>query len=199
MTYIMNKLNTSCLFHDVSQWDERITRNMCTIYYVFINAKYNWVIKDFTEDDIKTVAKSQADKGLFDYNKWAYTYHSTLAVIEYLKNKWITCNLFYTKRDSEVYDYLDRWYAVWVWLMINKKFIKDRADGSLDLSDYSMYQWSIWHATNLIKWTCRGKFDCEDNGKEMFLDSYFTKNSTYTCDIKKVLENIDQATKYVIF
>tara|TARA_R110000744_G_C18918659_1_gene511553 strand:+ start:145 stop:255 length:111 start_codon:yes stop_codon:yes gene_type:complete len=36
---------------------------------VFINAKYNGVIKSFTEDDINIVANRQASIGKFDYEE----------------------------------------------------------------------------------------------------------------------------------
>lgn len=196
----INKLNTTCVFHDVNQWDELITRMACTHYFAFINAKYNWVIADFTENDIKISIEKAFSDWTFDYKKWWRLSDWIESVIRYLKEvKWVICNLATLYSDKEVEEMLDKWYAVWVWIGVNNKFYTDKQDGKLDLLDYVNYKGSIGHATNLIKWTCRGKFDCADNGKEMFLDSYFWKDSTYECNIKEVLEDIDYPTKYIIF
>lgn len=194
-----NKLNKSCLFHSVNQWDETLTRMMCTIYGQFINAKYNGVIKDFTEDEIIKIAEDQYKKWLFDYNKWAYTKHSNQAVLDYFDSKGIEYTCISTTDDTEALEWIERWYAVGVGISVNSVFLEDKKDGRLDLSDYTKYKGNIGHFTNLIKWTCRWEFNCEENWKEMFLDSYFTNDSTYECDIKKVLKHIDQETKYIIF
>jgi hypothetical protein len=199
MEIIRKKLNKSCMFHWVNQWDEKLTKMMCTIYFWFINAKYNWVIKLFTEDNIKEVAKTQFNKWLFSYKNWGKLSDWIKAVFGWLNDNWYDCNLWNTKKDSEVKDWLNRWYAIWLWIYVNKTFYNDKLDWSLDLEDYNKYKGTIWHATNLIKWTCRWKFDCESNWKEMFLGSYFSKGSTYKCNIDKVLENIDMDTKYCIY
>ncbi len=192
------RLNKACLFHDVNQWDEKLTRNMCTIYGMFINAKYNGVIKDFTEEEIITIAKKQSDKWEFDYSKWAYTIHSNQAVLDYFDSKGIEYTCITTKDDSEAYEWIKRGYSVWTWIKVNKEYFNDRKDGALDLEDYSKYKGTIWHFTNFIKWTQRGE-KISDDWKEMCLDSYFTTNSTYKCDIKKVLKELDQPTKYIIY
>ena len=199
METIHNKLNTACLFHDVNQWDEEITKMMCTIYFGFINAKYNWIIKSFTEDDIKEVAKSQHEKWLFDYKKWGYLSHWIKAVYEWLNENWYSCNLSRTKDDIKVIDWLERWYSVWLWIKVDAaKFYQDKQDGKLDKDNYEDYKWNDGHATNLIIWTSRWTFSSSSDWKEMFLDSYFTKSSTYECDINEVLEDIDMTTKYII-
>lgn len=200
MDYKFNKINTACLFHDVNQWDEKITKNMCTFYAPFINAKYNGVIKDFTEDDIKAVAEMQYKKGLFSYENGWYGSHWVNAVIDYLKEvKWINCNLATCSNDKELKDWYDRWYGVILWIWVNSTFYYDKADGSLDLTDYSKYKWTANHFTNFIKWTCKWKYNCETNWKEMLLDSYFNWNSTYECNIEDLISSVDMPTKYIIF
>lgn len=200
MNIMINKLNTACLFHAVNQWDETITKMMCTHYFAFINAKYNWVIKSFTEDDIKASAKLAYDLWTFDYEKWGKLSDWVTWVIRYLKEvKWINCNLLTITSDWEAREMLEKWYAVWLWIKVNNKFYPDKVDWKLDLLDYKGYRWNIWHATNVIKWTCRWKFDCTDNWEEMFLDSYFWKSSTYKCNIKEVFQDIDMTTKFVLF
>lgn len=193
------RLNRACLFHDVNQWDEKLTSYMCTIYWMFINAKYNWVITDFSEDEIIAIAESQAAIWKFDYNKWAFTIDSNKAVLDYFDSKGIEYTCLSTTNDTEVIEWVERWYAVGTWIKINSTFLEDKKDWKLDLEDYSKYIWGIGHFTNLIQWTARGEFTWSDNGKEMFLDSYFTDNSTYECDIDKVLKELDQNTKYIIF
>jgi len=59
MKTIFRKINKACKFNITNQYDEKITSYMCTIYSPFINAKYNGIIKDFTEDMIKEVAEIQ--------------------------------------------------------------------------------------------------------------------------------------------
>lgn len=193
-----NKLNTDCLFHGVNQWDETLTRMMCTRYFAFINAKYNWVIKSFTEQDIKDCAEEDYNNWTFDYRDWWTLQSGAESVQEWLQvNKWVTCDLIVTTNDIEVYDYLDRGYAVWLWIAVNSLFYSDKKDWKLDLVDYVWYKWNIGHATNIIKWTCRGAFDCTDNGNESILDSYFGKSATYKCNIKEILQDIDMNTKYI--
>jgi len=167
---------------------------------MFINAKYNGVIKDFTEEEIITIAKKQSDKWEFNYSKWAYTIHSNNAVLDYFDSIGVEYTCETTKDDSVALEWISRGYSVWIWIKVNKEYFNDRKDGSLDLEDYSKYKGTQWHFTNVIKWTARGKFKgSSDIGKEMFLDSYFTTNSTYKCDIKKVLKELDQPTKYIIY
>ena len=192
------RLNRACLFHDKNQGLERETKMVCTIMGMFINAKYNGVIDSFTMDEIKAIAKLQEEKGQFDYDDWAYTIYSNQAVLEYFDSKGIEYNCFRTKDDTEVLDWIKRWYAVWVGISANKDFFKDRKDGKVDWIDYSKFKGTIGHFTNFIKWTQRGEKVTED-GKEMCLDSYFVTNSTYECDIKKVLDQLDQPTKYIIY
>ena len=193
------KTNKVCLFHDKNQGDEEITRMMCTIYFAFINAKYNGVIQEFTEDQIKEVAKRQYEKWEFDYQKWAYLSKSVNSVYDYIRNDMgIECSLGMTKLDSEALDWIERGFAVWIGIKVNNIFYNDKLDGKLDMADYQVYKWEMGHATNIIKWNCRGG-ECSDMGTEYILDSYFTKNSLYECNIKEVLEDIAMTTKYVIF
>lgn len=196
MKTIWKKNNTACLFHDVNQWDEKLTKMMCTIYFGFINAKYNWVIKDFTEKEIKAVAEEQYEKGRFSYERWGRLNDGINAVFDYLNSKWYTCNLTSLKNDREAKEWLERWYAVWLWISVDsKKFYQDKKDWKLDLLDYKWYKGNVWHATNLIKWTERGKIK---NWEEFFLDSYFWKSSIYKCDIDEVFEDIDMSTKRIL-
>ena len=193
------KTNKVCLFHDVNQWDDQLTRMMCTLYFVFINAKYNGVIKSFTEDDINIVANRQASIGKFDYEEWGDLSDGIEAVVEYIKtDMWIECSLWIFKQDAELKDWLDRWFAVWLWIKVNSTFYNDKLDGKLDMKDYQAYKGNTGHATNILKYNCRG-LECSDMDKEYFLDSYFSKSSIYECNIKEVLEDIAMPTKYIIF
>jgi len=199
MESIRKKLNKACFFHDVNQWDEEMTRMMCTIYFWFINAKYNWVIPEFTEDDIKEVAKTQHDKWLFSYENWGKLSDWIFAVYDRLNEKWYDCDIEWTKNDTEAKNRLKRWYAVWLGINVDASiFYQDKLDWKLDATNYQDYKWDDGHATNIIIWTSRWTFSSESDWKEMFLDSYFTKSSTYECNIDEVLQNVDMATKYII-
>ena len=192
--------NTACLFHDVNQWDETISKMMCTIYFAFINAKYNWVIESFTEDEIKLVAERQYNRWLFSYTEGGWLSNGADAVHSYIKNDlWIPCNLLKTAYDVTVMDFIKKWYAVGIGIKANSKFIQDKKDGVLDEEDYLSYLWDKFHATNFIEWTCRWEFNCEDNEKQYFLDSYFKKSAIYQCNIAQVLEDIDMNNKYILY
>ena len=193
------KNNTACLFHDKNQWLDTLSQMICTIIWQFINAKYNGVIKYFTMLEVMNLAISQEEKGEFSYTNGAYTADSNKAFLEYLDSKGIEYTCDTTTDDSEAMEWIEKWYAVWVWISVNNNYWQDRKDWSLELNDYSKYKGSIWHFCNFIKWTCIGEFDCWDNGKEYCLDSYFVESSTYECDIKKVLDQLDQNTKYIIY
>jgi len=188
--------NRACLFHDLNQWLEKETKMFCTILWMFINAKYNGVIWNFTMDEVKAIAKSQNLQWEFDYKNWAYTKDSNDAFLEYLDSKGIEYNCLVTKDDTEVLEWIERWYAVWIGIWVNNKFLNDRKDGKIDWFDYSEFKWNIGHFCNFAKWTARWTIT---DWKEMCIDSYFVTNSTYDCDIKKVLQEIDQSTKYIIF
>jgi len=193
------KTNTACLFHSVNQWDETISRMMCTIYFWFINAKYNGVIKDFTEADILKVAERQVKAWKFNYTTWWKLVDWIEAVVNYITNDLKTpCNLWSTDSDIEAMDWINRWFAVWIWIKVNKTFLEDRKDWKLNTLDYKDLKWDMWHATNIAKYNCRW-LQCSDIWKEFFLDSYFVSDSTYSCNIKEVLEDIEMITKFVIF
>ena len=192
------KLNRACLFHDKNQGLDKLSKMICTIIWMFINAKYNGVIESFTMDEVMAIVKSQEAKWEFDYKKWAYTKDSNKAFLEYLDSKGIEYTCETTTNDSVALEWISRGYAVWVGIGVNSNYWNDRKDWVLELEDYSKYKGNIWHFCNFIKWTCRWTFDCWDNGNEMCLDSYFTDNSTYKCDIANVLQQLDQPTKYII-
>ena len=199
MINIDKPINKACYFHDVNQWDEEKTRYLCSIYFWFINAKYNWAIKHFTEDDIKEVAQLEVEKGLLDYKKWWVFLDGIKAVHQWLLKKWYNCHLWWWQDDNETNEWINKWYAVWVWLGVNSRFYKDKLDGQLDNINYNKYKWDIWHSTNIIKWNCRGTMECSDLWKEYILDSYFVKSCIYNCNIQKVLEKLAMNTKYIIF
>ena len=194
-----NELNTACNFHDVNQWDETITKQMCTRYAPFINAKYNWVIDSFTEEDIKEVSEIWIANGTFWYDKGWYWKNGVYDFQEWLLNKkWIRCTVLETKDDTEALDWHERGYAVLIWIEYNSEYKNDKKDGKVDWEDYSVFKWDIGHFTNTIKWTSRGQFNGTDDWKEMILDSYFIEGSTYEVDTKKLFNSIDLPTKYVI-
>ncbi len=186
------KENTACLFHDANQADERITRKLCTIYFGFINAKYNGVIKSFTEDQVKEVAAKQVAKGKLSYTTGGALVDWALAVAEYLN-----CTLLSTKEDYEVEQWLDKGYAVWLGIRVNGRWSKDFwIDGALDELDYAEYKGGMGHATNFIRWQGRGE-NTASNGEEFVLDSYFVKRAAYKCSIEQILEDVDMFTKYI--
>lgn len=197
-----NTLNTDCLFHYTNQWDEQLTRYYCTIYFAFINAKYNGVIKDFTEDEIKEVAEIQKEAGKLKpkggkLEDWIY------AVRDYLERKGIRCNILQTKDNTEVLNWFDRGYAIAHGILINNNLYYDSKDWVINTKNYAEFKGDQWHATNAIKWTERG--ENLNRTEEYILDSYFGKqstgnyNSTYRCNFEEVIENIAMPTKYIIF
>lgn len=194
-----DKLNTACNFHSVNQGDEKLTRMMCTIYAPFINARYNGVIKGFTEQDIKDVAEICNKKWTFSYTNGGYGSDWVYAFQEWLlKEQGIRCTVISTKDDTEALKWTERWYATLLGIKYNSYFAKDIKDGKIDTKDYKDLRWKNGHFTNVIKWTSRGEFNSSEDGKEMFLDSYFITNSTYECDLKEVFEDLDMPTKYII-
>lgn len=193
------KTNTACLFPDVNQWDEKITRMACTIYAWFINAKYNGVIPSFTEADIKIVMDRQLKKWLWSETAGWKLVDWILAVKYYIENDLkLPCSYSTSAKDSDVMNWINAWFAVNTWIKVNKLFWQDKKDWHLDAINYIDYKWDTWHSTNIAKWNCRGG-ECADKGKEFFIDSYFIKDSTYTCNIKEVLEDIDLINKYILY
>lgn len=194
-----NKINRVCLFHDKNQWDEKLTRMMCSFYAPMINAKYNWAIKDFTESDIKAIAEIQIKAWKFSTTLWGKWEDGVLAVQKYLKDvKWIETTLITLENDVEAKEWIDRWFAVLLWIKVNNLFFPDSKDWRIDEIEYSKLKWNIGHFTNMIKWNCRWTDDCSDKWKEFILDSYFIKSSIYEVNHKELLEDLDMPTKYLL-
>ena len=92
-------------------------------------------------------------------------------------------------------EWLDRGYAVSIWIKYSKNFYTDvRDDNKLNnFEDYAEYLWNSWHFTNVAKWI-------KWNNHDMIIDSYFDrKGSTYKVNIEKLLDKITMRTKYLFF
>lgn len=204
MKYEMNKVNKICLFHDLNQWDEEITKILCWLYWPSINVKYNlWI--DLNEDDIKIIFRQmEIDWKIIDW-VWMLGADWVEYIYQYIKDNhkergWNIPNLCIMTEDSDVKAWTNKWYSVLIWIKYNDEFIKDIRDFKIDkFEDYKNYKWDNWHFTNLIKYNCRG-WECSDKWREFILDSYFrTGGSWYECSIKEMLEDLDMKTKYVFF
>ncbi len=193
------KINDIALFSAVNQWDDEKSRMYCTIYAPFINAKYNcWI--QFTEQDIYEVAYRQIQKWLLSESNWGKISDWVYAVLEYLEEKhWRKFNLTISKSDTEVQDWLSRWFAVEIGIKVNSQWFPDLQDGKIDrFQDYVNYRWDIGHATTIYRWIGRWDELASDYWREGFLTSYVTTKCTFEADIKEVLEDIEMNTKYII-
>ena len=200
MKYEFNSINTSLQFHNLNQWDETITKQMCTYYAPAINLKYNcWI--ELTEKDLKTIAKKDAEAGKFWFNKWGYGKTGVKSVYTYVKENakkrgWKIPNLvtFWMFETWELNKWLERSYASVVWINVNKNFYLDIQDRNINnFEDYVNYVWNRGHFTNIAKWLKGDKHD-------MIIDSYMKKwGSTYRCDIGKLLNKVTMRTKYIFY
>ena len=129
-------------------------------------------------------------------------------VIENAKErKWTIPKLIrFAKSDNLLLnDRLDRWYAIIIWISVNRDFVKDSIDWKLDMfKDYLKYKWTeLKHFTNIIRWKARFLEKGGDYNKEYILDSYAFnkqwKKWDYECNIKEVLEDLTMETKYLFY
>ena len=201
MNYEFNSINQYCKFHNLNQWDEDITKMMCTYFAPAINLKYNcWI--ELTEKDLKQIALKDFESWKFSYLKW-WTgdnwIHSVLNyVIEHSEaRKWTIPNLI--RFDSldwvRLKKWLKRWYAIVIWINVNSNFYKDVKDDLTlnNYEDYISYFWKTGHFTNIAKWT-------RANPHDIMIDSYMKKWwSSYKLNIDKVLWKITMRTKYCFY
>ena len=188
-------------FHSLNQGDEEITKLMCRYYAPDVNLKYNCGII-LTEDDLKYIAKNDPyNKGRNEWWKtWGYGADWIEQVYKFVKENaearnWKVPNLitFWTLDRNEMDEWLDRSYAVSIWIKYSKNFYTDlRDDKELNnFEDYTEYLWSSWHFTNIA---------IKNNKHDMIIDSYFDrKGSTYKVNIEKLLDKITMRTKYLFF
>ena len=206
MEIILNKVNDIALFAHLNQWDEKITRMMCTFYAPAINLKYNcWIT--LTEEDIKKIAERQNKRGKFSYTEWGYGYDGVDALLEYIRENheergWNIPNLAKMSSDQEASEWLKRGFSVIIGIKVNKHFYQDKLDGKIDrFEDYSNYEGDIGHFTNLMTWNnTRAKWS-ESYWKECIMDSYFTPKDgmLYEADHTEIFKSIDMRTKFVFF
>jgi len=190
-------------FHSLNQWDEEITKKMCRYYAPAVNLKYNcWIT--LTEDDLKKIArKDPYNKGRNEWWKtWGYGADWIEQVYKFVKENaeergWKVPNLitFWTLDRNEMDEWIDRGYAVSIWIKFNKKFYQDIKDNKQidNFEDYTEYLWSSWHFTNVAKWI-------KNNAHDMIIDSYFDRRwSTYKINIEKLLDKLVMRSKYLFF
>ena len=178
MKYELKSTNDISLFHSLDQWDEKITKMMCTFYSPVINMKYNcWIV--MTEDDIKIIAKRQADKGMFSYTEWGKWLDWIEAVYNYVvensrERGWKIPNLaiFRKEDEAELLKWYDRGYASVIGIKVSREFYKDARDWVIDIKDYAGLKGKIGHFTNITKWIGRWDPEVMDYGTELFIDSY---------------------------
>jgi hypothetical protein len=205
MKFKFNKINDIALFHNLNQWDEVWSKMCCTYFGPAANLKYNcWI--DISESDIKGIALKKEKEWKFSFkNGWRGS-DWIEAILEFVKEnaleRWYKVpNLAIFKKEDEVelFDWINRGYAAVIWIKVNKEFYKDSRDGSIDIKDYANLVWWIGHFNCIAKWISRGETNTEEHHKDMFIDNYMEKNSTYKCDIKEVLEDLSMNTKYIFF
>ena len=202
----LNSQNKVALFHEFNQWDEEETLMMCSFFAPAVNLKYNcWI--NLTEEDIKLIAKKQEEKELFSYTNWWYSKDWVEAIYQFVKDNattrwWNIPNLATVTNDTEVLDWIRRWYSTMVWIKVNKVFYNDLKDWIVeDFEDYTNYKWDIGHFLNLATWTWRFTFK-EDKYEDFMLDNYAfsdKRKNLVKSDIEEILSDLDMKTKFVFF
>jgi len=203
--------NTIALFSSLNQWAEKETVYYCSLFAPAINLKYNCGI-ELTIEDLKAIGKKQIALWKLDPRIWWTWIDWINAVYNYVvenaeKRKWIIPKLIRFKKSDDllVKDWLDRWYAIIIWISVNKDFVKDSIDWKLDMfENYLKYKWNdLKHFTNIMRWKARFLEKGGNYNKEYILDSYaFNKQGKkwdYECNIKEVLEDLTMETKYLFY
>ena len=179
----IKKLNTW-----LNQWDNKTQFYQCTFYASAQNLSYNcWIT--LTEADIDEIAKEQEKLWLFSYTKGAYALHSTNAILKWLKKKWYKVpQLLQLINDYDVEQFLKNGYMVMTGISVNKKFKEDILDWKLDPLDYKDLKWEdLKHFLNI-----------RQEEKTELIDNYFwRKSNIYECDLKELLQDISQRTKFI--
>ena len=211
MKQICKSKNIIALFNDLNQWTEKETAYYCSLFAPAINLKYNLGI-ELTIEDLKAIGKKQIAIWKLDSKVWWAWLDWINAIYNFVienaeKRKRTIPNLIRFEKfdDLVLNDWLERWYAVVIWISVNRNFVRDAIDWKLNMfRDYSQYKWiDLKHFTNIMRWKNRLWDKAEDFNKEFIIDSYAFnkqwKSWNYECDIKEVLEDITMASKYLFY
>ena len=179
----------------LNQWNDRSRFYQCTFYSMAVNLSYNCWIK-LTKEDIDSIAKIQNEAGLFSYTEWWRWIDWANAVLKFIRDNsqtrgWKIPQLIQLADDNSIMNYLNNWYAVVTWISVNKQFIQDVPDWTIDTLDYKSLAWNdLKHYLNMI---------IQNWG--WLVDNYAWNSQwrqwLYQCDISQVLEDLTQHIKYV--
>lgn len=194
----MNKYKT--FNTDLNQGDRAETAFQCTFYAAVMNLYYNCWIK-LSEKDIDIIAKKQADKWLFDYKAGWSSIQGYNAVLQYIIDNQKALKIEKIPKLLKLYDekdikeYLKNDYMITTWIKVDyKKFIEDIKDWKIDTKDYKDLKWTMWHFLNFVSW------DAEWSWIYLVDNYFFNENwrpNLYKANLKELLEDIDQTTKFV--
>jgi len=194
-------------FPIINQWNEKETRNFCTIYAPYITWYWNswiklWDTEEKVEKEIKRIANIQIQKWLLSRTKWGkwsdwvWAWEREYNVNVLILNKWQDRQL--------IKDLLSKWIALTTWIKIDIDFLIDSKDWILDWTwnKYNDGKKTIWHFTTIagsnpdvviFKWY-----------KYSFIDSYaFNKKGREWLynfnDIDWFLDHVAMSTLYYIW
>lgn len=180
----------------MSQKHKSYYRNDCPIFSTMANLAYNTGITGYYDDE------EDADKlvkalGLHTDENWGYA-NTFEHIIDDVHKRYIDTWKIktpdfewkkFSKNKTTIRRYLDLWYAIRVWISVNRDFLLDAQDNwKVDLyKDFSMYAGTnLKHFFNITK----GTFNNPMKGKEFVIDNYFGtfKHNKYEVDIDELFK-----------
>lgn len=191
----------------MSQKHKSYYRMDCPIFSTMTNLAYNTGITGYYDDE-EDADKLVKELWLHTDDKWGYS--NTFEYIiddvhkKYIETgkikrpdfRWIKLNKNTQKK--QILEYVENWYAIRVWISVNKFFLSDAQDNwVVDLyKDYFKYSWDdLKHFFNVTK----GIFNNPDKWKIFAIDNYFGsfKYNKYEVDIKELFK-VMYTTVYLV-
>ncbi len=157
MKIIINKPRDR-LFNHLSQRNNKRYKMACTIFWASKNLAYNkWIVINYR--DININLTSLEKKWKRSEKNWAYWIDWFKEIATNQKE-----NFIYFSKNESAFDYLlDEWYAITIWISVNKEFFQDYIDWKITkYKDYFKYIWNKGHFINIFK----------ENDKYFILDNY---------------------------
>jgi hypothetical protein len=203
----MNK-NIFGQFTYLTQKADKLYRNDCPIFSFMANLAYNaWIVWTYEDEEDWDAIVKRLWLHTDESGGWTHTFEALYK--DYIGKYELTWKikspkvklLKFDKNDKIFDELISAWYAIRVWISVNKSFLTDSQDDwkinrYINYKNYKWVPWdTFWHFFNITSWV----FNNWMKWKDHVIDNYHwsKKHNLYEINLKE-MKKIMYKTCYAI-